>query len=236
MTSPIFTFFPKKNKNNSANSFYEQNLPKASKSVPENESNQLTVVKESLKKLQDQNIQLKTENFQLKAEIDKLQKENTKKQNDLKNLLKLHKETCRMYVNKEMKFKILKKSVNLQSQVLYESFESHFGEKVLKQLRKLQGGKNRDSTFILTCMRKLCEDIDLKSITSKGTQKDKSAFPLQKREILESIFLERLASIKLTDKEQNERYILLNRHINVAIFNIKNATVSFLVYISYLMC
>lgn len=236
MSLPIFTFFPKQSKITSANSFYAQNLPKTSKPIPVSESNQLTAV--DSEKLQDENVQLKAENDQLKAENEELRKKNSKKQNDLKNLLKLQKETCRMYVNSEMKFKILKKSVHLQSHVLYESFKNDFGENVLKQLRKIQGERNRDSTFILICMRELCKDIDLNSITAKGTRKgrpalqleiskEKSPLPMEKREILDSMFLERLASAKLNDSELNERYVLLNRHVNVAISNIKKTNVSF---------
>lgn len=232
MSSPILTFFPKRTINTSANSFYAQNLPKTSKPIPVNESKQLTTHSTvDLGKLQDENVQLK-------AEIKEMRKQNAKKQIDLKNLLKLQKETCRMYVNSEMKYKVLKKSVNLQSHVLYETFKNYFGEKVLKQLRKIQGERNRDSTFILICMRELCKDFDLNSITAKGTRrgrrahqceipKEKSSLPMEKREILDGIFLERLASAKLNDSELNERYVLLNRHINVAITNIKKANVSF---------
>lgn len=142
-----------------------------------------------------------------------------------------------MYVNSEMKYKVLKKSVNLQSHVLYESFKNDFDENVLKQLRKIQGERNRDSTFILICMRELCKDIGLNSITAKGTRrgrpsqleipKEKSPLPMEKREIIDNIFLERLASEKLNDGELSERYVLLNRHINVAITNIKKTNVSF---------
>lgn len=242
MASPIFTFFPKQRKNTSASSFYAQNLPKSYSTVancsdsfiPVNESEQLATVEYDL---QDENVKLKAENVQLKAEIEELRKQNAKKQNDLKNLLKLQKETCRMYVNSEMKYKVLKKSVNLQSHVLYESFKNDFDENVLKQLRKIQGERNRDSTFILICMRELCKDIGLNSITAKGTRrgrpsqleipKEKSPLPMEKREIIDNIFLERLASEKLNDGELSERYVLLNRHINVAITNIKKTNVSF---------
>lgn len=254
MSLPIFTFFPKQNKSTNANSFYAQNLPKTSKSVPQ--SVPTTVSKESnaaknrLEKLEVENVQLKTENGELKSEIEKLRKENVKKQNDLKNLLKLHKETFRLYVNSQLKVKLLNKSVNGQSQVLYETFKNVFGENVLKQLRKIQGEKRGDSSFILICMRELCKDIDIKSVTASGTRKgrkgrptvslevpkEKSPLPTEKREILESIFLERLASAKLNDSEQNVRYLLLNRHINVALFNIKHSIVSVLDYIWDLMC
>lgn len=111
MSLPIYTFFPKQNKSTNANSFYAQNLPIASTSVPK--SVPTTVSKKSnSSKLEVENVQLKTENEELKSEIQKLRKENVKKQNDLKNLLKLHKETCRLYVNSQLKVKLLNKSVN----------------------------------------------------------------------------------------------------------------------------
>lgn len=224
MEAPIFTFFPKKNKNTSAATFYAQNIPKAKESVPEKEANQ-KIEKKNLKRLEGENIQLKEENLQLKAKIDKLRKENAKKQNDLKSLLKLHKETCRMYVNNEMKYKILQKSVNLQSELLYQSFESDLGENVLKKIRKIQGEKSRDSTFILHCMRELFKNGNSTSMSAKGKRKGKSAMPSEKRDVIERIFLERLASAKLSDTEQNERFFLLDRHINVSINNMKMSNV-----------
>lgn len=237
MSSPIFNFFPKQIKPTSLNSFYEQNLPKASKSVRE------SVPTTVMKKLEVENDQLKTENRELKKEIEKVRIENVKKQNDLKNLLKLHKETCRLYVNSQLKFKLLKKSVAGQSQLLYETFKNDFGENILKNLRKIQGEKRGDSSFVLICLRELCKDVDIHSVTASGTRKgrkgrqpvsldeskEKSSLPTEKREILESIFLERLASAKLTDSEQNVRYLQLNRHINVALSNIKRSIVSDLV-------
>lgn len=226
MSKKIFSFFPKTNTNTSSSTFYAENLPQKSqpkKIATGKKDNQ------DFKQLQQENIKLKAENEKLNAEIVCLRKQNAKKEKDLKNLLKIHKETCRMYVNSEMKFKIQTKKVNVQNEeVLYETFKIVFGENILKQLRKIQGEKNRDSSFILICIRALFKDIDLKSINAKGIRRGKSALPSEKREIIERIFSERLASIKLTDGEQIERYMALNRHINVAIANINRANVSFI--------
>lgn len=49
--------------------------------------------------------------------------------------------------------------------------------------------------------------------------------PSEKRDVIERIFLERLASAKLSDTEQNERFFLLDRHINVSINNMKMSNV-----------
>lgn len=241
--STILSFFPIKNKNTSAKEFYAQNLPTTSNSVLQESNksqnddveNRFQSVHEENIELQAENVQLKEINQQLNEKNTQLRNKNAKLQNDLKKLLKLHRETCRMYVNKELKIKILKKSAIAQSNLLYESFKNDFGEEVLKKLRKFQCEKSRDSTFILVCMRELFKTIDLKCVTASGTG-NKSCIPSDKREILERIFLERLASDKLNDSEQTERYMRLNRHINVAISNMLKTNVSFLFCITYLAC
>lgn len=218
-TPPIYSFFSntKSVSHGSASDFYVQNLPKNLEKSSEIEQS---------KNIESEHEQLKKEVERLRAENVKLRKENEKTRSDFAKLLKVHNETCRMYVNKEIKVKLLEKKNFSQGGVLYETFKHDFGDGTLKQLRKLSGTQRSDSTFILKCMRKLFENShELQSMTACGTDGN-SSMPKQKREILESIFLERLKSENLSDSDVNVRYLRLTRLINVAICNIKKKKVS----------
>lgn len=216
-SKPIYSFFSATKNTASVSSagFYEQHLPKPTEEIPV--AMQLER-DEQIKNLKDQVAKLEIENTKLKDE-------NKKCKDDLASLMKVHKETCRMYVNKELKVKLLeKKSTPLSKEsILFESFKEDFGETVLQNLHKLHGSKRSDSTFILQCMRKLFEnDKELSSISACGTD-GTAMISIEKRTILENIFLERLSNEDLNDVETTERYIRLSRHINVAISNIRRA-------------
>lgn len=224
-TPPIYNFFPKSkdSQNHSMNDFYSEHLP----NIPQN-------VEQSTQQLDAQNQiqQLKQKVEILTAENVKLRQENVKCHKEMAQLLKIHKETCRLYVNKELKVKILEKNVIPQDTILYDSFKEHFGDAVLIELRKIGASRRNDSSFILVCMRKLFENPEeLKNVSACGTSQN-SIFPTQRREILENIFLERLSNVNMKDEERSERYLRLNRLINVAIGNITRFTVSS-IYIHY---
>ncbi|XP_055306899.1 uncharacterized protein LOC129571160 isoform X2 [Sitodiplosis mosellana] len=142
----------------------------------------------------------------------------------MNGLLKVHKETCRLYVNKEIKVNVLeKKKFPQDSRLLYESFEDEFGKEVIIKLRKLQNSISSDSTLILNCVKSLFRNTEeLKSMSACGQNKNVQ-MPREKREKLDAIFLERLSSIEMKDDERNMRYHRLNRLINTAIGNILKA-------------
>lgn len=197
------------------NDFYKQNLPIEKPSV-EDHHHQKDIMEENA------TLKMQVENF--KNENAKLSEENTKLRKDLASLLKVHRETCRMYVNKELKVKLFQKhnvAQDLsQNPVLFDQFTKDLGEDVLKKLRSIGGSKRADSTFILHCMRKLFENKnELQNMSASGTDR-KKMIPKNKRDVLDRIFLERLSSEKLDDVEMNERYLCMNRLINVAIGNI----------------
>lgn len=221
-TKPIYNFFSaKKTTANvvSPNSFYEENLPKVTPVVEK----QIELHRdEEIKNLQQQIEKLTLENTKCK-------KENQKIKNDMAGLLKVHKELCRLYVNKEMMLKMAEKRNKQQGSILFDSFKNDLGENVLCKLRKLHISKRSDSTFILQCMRQLFEnEKELNSVSACGINGHKMVSD-EKRDILDRIFLERLSSDKLTEVELTERYIRLNRHINVAIGNMRQE-VSFSLY------
>lgn len=193
--------------------FYAQLLPeipqKSSDSEPSGQSgaSDIEQLKERLEQLQIENV--------------KLRKELTKMRTDFNGLLKVHKETCRLYVNKEIKVKAMEKKFFPQGEVLYESFEHVLGQAVVIKLRKLQDGVSSDSTLILNCVRCLFRNIEeLQSMSACG-HSEKVQMPREKRETLDAIFLERLNSIEMKDEERTKRYSRLNRLINQAISNLK---------------
>lgn len=212
-TKPIYQFFPSKKNAASAssNGFYEQHIP----NPPSDVNNSITVAHD------DEIEHLKEQIAKLTIENAKIKEENIKCKNDLAGLLKVHKEMCRMYVNKELKMKLLEKKIVPQEGILFDSFKNDLGEDVLINLRKLHGSKRSDSTFILQCMRKLYENDDqLDSVSACGNSKN-GTMAKAKRDIIERIFLERLSSENLSDIDTSQRFIRLNRHINVAIANLR---------------
>lgn len=228
--TPIYSFFPKSKAvgadiPENAKDFYQQHLPKKSQKSTDFNSSVEECVKcmPQIKVLKEQLEQIKSENLKLTTENQKLR-------NDFAGLLKVHKETCRLYVNKDLKVKVLEKKIIPQAKVLYDTFKSDLGETVLIQLRKLKANKASDSTFILNCIRGLFKDpADLILISACGKSQN-STLPPKKREIIDSIFLERLTSENIDDSERSARYLRINRLINNAIGNILRPSVIYFYY------
>lgn len=221
----IHTFFPsiKNNTSESSNEFYQEFLPKIS---TDNEKPVMSIEQlDTAEDLDNEIKQLKEKIEKLSAENAQLKQENTKYKNDFAGLMKVHKEMCRMYVNKDLKIKLMEKKGKSQAGVLFDSFKDDLGENVLKTLRRLHGSKRSDSTFILQCIRKLYATDDITSVSACGSDQN-TRIPSEKREILEQIFVERLSSENLTDVETSERFLRLNRHINVAISNMRKEVLS----------
>lgn len=219
--TPIYSFFPKSkssaNISENANDFYKQHLPKVSNNCSNSDASQ---------QFANENQRLKEEVERLTAENSKIIEENKKLRSEFAGLLKVHKETCRLYVNKELKVKLLEKKILPEDELLYESFKDVLGESVVVKLRKLPDGMSCDSTLILNCVRSLFNNSDeLKSVSASGTGEN-SMFPIEKRKILDAIFLERLSSVKMNDIDRNMRYMRLNRLINQAIANMSKPKVN----------
>lgn len=115
--------------NCSQNAFYQHSLPSVSPKIDIcNESSPIVNFPEDLKKIKAENERLSTENSALKEQLKKVR-------DDFNKLLKLHNETCRMYVNKEMKIKLLeKKRVTSSDIVLFDRYKNDFDAIVLKEL------------------------------------------------------------------------------------------------------
>lgn len=231
-TRPIFDFFPNKSKQKeSASDFYTKNLPQATASnnvcdqpIPTSTSN---ITDE---KLLAENAILKLQLIDANAEITKLRIENKKISEDLASVKRLYNQTCRSYVQKDFKIKLLekanetKKSTNGEPKVLYEQYEQILGAETLIKLRSVKGMKRNDSTFILQCMRQLYKDPKMVRLKSaRGSGNVKSTISPDKRQLMENIFADRLSNEDIDEREFSVRYIRLNDLINSAINNIRRA-------------
>lgn len=224
-TKPIFHFFSKSKKQDPicASEFYKENLPEPTK---EDKNEQIVDTNFLL-----ENQKLKLELKEAHTKIEQLVKENKKYQNDLISLKKLYNATCRSYVQKDFKIKLLEKNIlkenetDFEKKLMYEQHKGIFDEQTLVKLRSVNGTKRSDSSFVLICMRKLYENslLTLHLKSARGTHKEKTVISPEKRGIIESLLLERLSSEAMNEEDANLRYLRLNDLINNAINNIHRA-------------
>lgn len=234
-TAPIFHYFPKSKKEtpNCASEFYKKNLPQPTKESKDEEIVDKNLVLEN----QELKLQLK----EAHTKIEQLIKENKKYQNDLVSLKKLYNATCRSYVQKDFKIKLLEKHVSngngtsCDKKIMYEKHKDSFDEQTMIKLRSVNGTKRSDSTFVLIIMRKLYEHSSILHTKSAcGTYKDKTEISPDKRAIIESLLIERLSIEAINEEDANLRYIRLNDLINNAINNMCRSTVRLFIYTEYI--
>lgn len=219
---PIYSFFPKsKNSKVSPSDFYNNNMPTIAKEPkPQSE----TVITDE--NLMNENFMLKSKVAEVEKKNEELNKENKKLRDDLVALKKVYNATCQNYVQKDLKIKLLAKR-NIQSTHLFDSHKQVFGSDTIQVLRKLNSSKQKDSTFVLNCMKKICGNDDLKSVRACG-RKDNTILSPEKRKIIDDIFIERLAHFSIENTEFNERYVRLNGLINSAVHNMLRVSTVFL--------
>lgn len=217
-SNQIYNFFPKKARADvTISDFYSQNLPKIptepirEKVIENNNSN------DHFKK-ENEELKLKIKN--LEAENEKLKSENKKYVSDLKSLKKMYNNACSLYVKKDAKINLLEKKL-LPDHEIYENHIEMLGASAVNQIRKLNGSKRSDSSFVLKIIKKLYEgEIEkLKSKTACGREGKLPMSP-SKRAAIDSLFMERLCQQDLKDGEMEVRYSRLNELINFAINNI----------------
>lgn len=176
--------------------------------------------------MKDENEELKKKLKECLEECEQLKKENSKYSSDIKSLNKLYSTTCRSFVGKDLKIKLLEKKFVPQGQV-FDCHKDRLGEATIKILRRLNDNRRTDSTFILKCMGKIYEsDFEqLKKTTACGRAASGKLSP-EKRSFIEDIFIERLSNAQLDEAETNQRFSHLNELINTAINNILRPKVS----------
>lgn len=200
--SPIFQYFPKvstlKNLPSSSHEFYSQYLPKKDQQKQSTDTSSIDVEK-------------------ILLENEELKKENRKLKKDLAGLTKLHNQTCRAYVKKDLKIKLLEKRSS-PKELIFEKHKNVLGEATLIALRKIDGNRRSDSTFILKVMRKLYEN-DLKDVKGPGE------IPPDKKEFLKEILTERLVYENIDEIEADDRVNRLNELLKNAIVSMSRSKV-----------
>lgn len=214
----LHSFFPKaKSLNVSSSEFYANNLP-ANVQPSNPPSDKVIEIEPTREQLKAEIGALKSKVLDLETQNVAMSTQNKKLRNDLIALKKLYNATCQNYVQKDLKIKLLAKQ-NISPIHLFDNFKQLLGADTLKALRKLDSSKKKDSTFVLTCMKKLCgNDDDLKNIRACG-RKENTILSPDKRKVLDEILIERLANVTTDNAEFNERYLRLNTLINSAINN-----------------
>lgn len=187
---PIFQYFPRVSKISqpTPNEFYTQNLPKNDRSVETPLTSQVV------------------------QENEQLKKENKKLKNDLAALTKLYNQTCRAYVKKDLKIKLLEKRLTPEG-LIFEKHKTVLGDITLKALRKIDGNRRADSSFILKCVKKLYE-TDLEKLKYKSGQ---SEITPDKKAFFKEILLERLLHENINEDELDCRMNRLNELLKNAI-------------------
>lgn len=161
---------------------------------------------------------LKAENTQLKMLLNNMKAENENLNSELASLKNLYDTACKNYIHKDFAAELVKKKC-VPAKLSFSDHKENLGEMTITQLRKIKGDKRSDSTFILTCVKKLFENNSLKYVTACGRNMSAIMLP-EKRQIINDLFVERLAREQIRNEELNERHKRMNTLINSAINNI----------------
>lgn len=155
------------------------------------------------------------ENKLLKEENTHLKKELAEKETQLFDLQK--KISCGVSWDCDNDLQTKLNRSKCTQELRFENHKNKLGEDTLKAIRQLSDSKQKDSTFILKCMKKIFDVGDLSKMSACGQKKN----TLEKK-IVDELFVQRLANLstEIEFKEVNERYQRLNLLINTAINNI----------------
>lgn len=156
-----------------------------------------------------------TENNLLKQENNNLKKELAETKIQLFNL---QKKICAGLswdcdVNLQTKLERSK----CTKQLRFENHKNKLGEDTLKKLRQLSDSKQKDSTFVLKCMKKIYDVDYLTKMSADGQKKN-----MLEKKVIDELFVQRLANLptEIEFEEVNNRYQRLNSLITYAINNI----------------
>lgn len=168
-----------------------------------------------------------TENNLLKEENSNLKKKLAETKTQLFDLQKQINGSSSWDCDVDLQTK-LKRSKCTQ-QLRFENHKIKLGEKTLAKLRQLSDCKQKDSTFILKCMKEVYGVDHLTEMSACGHKKN-----MLEKKVIDELFVQRLANLspEIEFNEVKERYQRLNTLINYAINNILR--VSDLVEIKYI--
>lgn len=200
----------------------QENGPNQSETTSANDAN-FDIAAEN-QRLKAENGELKVQLAKIKGENEKLTQQHRKMYCDWIALKRMSEANNKNYAQTILKHKLHARK-SIPKPRLFDRFESEFDANTLERLKRIDNSKKRDSTFILECMRNLCRNKEqLKNVTACGrknkAKQHNSILSLDKREILDDMFIERLSIEKIDEVEVRERYLRLNTLINSAICNI----------------
>lgn len=152
--------------------------------------------------------------------------------------MQIHYKRCKKKIKKSSEIHLEKdiKIAQLQKQlkevngpislILFERFENNFNKAEMKMIRSIRSGQSRDSSFVLCIMKAHYKDNEIqklyeRSVTGKKQKgKTKNAITPPKKNIIEQMLKERLASEVEDNDETIKRLAALNRLIRHSIVNI----------------
>lgn len=155
-------------------------------------------------------------------EISSLKSKNNEKDSNIKALTKALDKAYKLIGQKEIAYQELLNQKTAQNNNQYYCHFEQLNGKTLADLRSISSGKKNDLSFVRCIVRSLYED-DLNILTQRtAAKKTNSKNPItpQKKEIIASIFEERLTMEKITSIEKIRRESNLNKLIKDAIQNI----------------
>lgn len=173
-----------------------------------------------------ENCELKHELKYCRAACKLLKNENKKYLMELTNLNKLYRQKCKSSYSKALKIKITEKE-SVSNDGHFESHNDRLGTATIECLRRLDGSRRNDSTFVLMCMKKIYgNDIGiLKKETACGRATNGTILS-ENRDVIESLFVERITNLELSERDSMERIGRLNQLINSAKNNLIRPKVS----------
>lgn len=168
--------------------------------------------------LKAENAKLKEQLISMKAENERLYEKNQQLMDDFAAL----KNMCSGNGQEGLIIKLLEKR-NIPKMLLFNNHENVLGHKTIEELKQLDDSEQKDSTFILKCMKKIFENDCLNNVTASGrakTQIDKT--------ILDDLFTQRLAHVNIEYVRIIQRYSRFNRLVNSARNNILRVSIKLL--------
>lgn len=175
--------------------------------------------KNKVSELEKENLKLKKDNTDLKKLFNKSNQVNLQKDLLIHQLRKQLNEN-----NGQLKSDSLDESQTKKQKLLFEKFQNTIDSENLVKLRSISDRKEKDSTFVSQCLKILYEsDVSvLTERTATKTTSNKEELTPEKKSIINQLFFERLSSINLSPKDEEERRSKLRIHLSNSIHNISS--------------
>lgn len=159
--------------------------------------------------LRAENIKLKEKLIEMKAQNDLLNEQNKQLTDDFTAI----KNMCGQ---DGLVIKLLEAKKIPTSQLFINKF-AILGHETIAELEQLDASEQKDSTFVLKCMKKIFENDECSLNTVSASGREKNAID---KTTIDDLFIQRLANLNIEYKQMTQRYSRLNKLINSAKNNI----------------